>query len=148
MVPEHCSKGIDTSLQLPHSIVSTSRPSNSSMSKPRHNEPDLWKEAYQALYEDDEEKGQMQKLQTKLRKRLNDPTLDLGSELGYKKMISFINVAGDKIATKKHPERFSKVCQHMLQIKELVGAGVAVGGPYAAIPAAALFLVFSVCDAS
>jgi hypothetical protein len=109
--------------------------------------PHLWEEAYQALYEDSEEKHQMQKLQTKLRDRLNNPTLDLRSELGYKKITAFINTAGDKIAAKKRPERFSKVCEHMIQIKDLVGAGSAAGGPYAAIPAAALFLVFSVRSA-
>jgi hypothetical protein len=114
------------------------------MSKTGKHGPNLWKEAHQALYDDTEEKGQMQKLQIKLRERLSDPKLDLRSDIGYKKMVNFIKVAGEKIATKKRPERFSKVCQHMLQIKELVGAGVAVGGPYAAIPAAALFLVFSV----
>jgi hypothetical protein len=115
------------------------------MGKSGKNEPNLWKEAYQALYEDSEEKGQMQKLQFKLRKRLNEPTLDLKSELGHKKMLGFINTAGEKLAAKKRPERFNKICQHLLQIKELVGAGTAVGGPYIAIPAAALFLVFSVC---
>jgi hypothetical protein len=117
------------------------------MGKPGKDGPNLWKEAYQALYEDSEEKNQMQKLQVKLRKRLNDPNLDLRSELGYRKMTRFIKTAGDKIATKKRPERFSRVCQQMLQVKDLVGAGLAAGGPYAAIPAAALFLVFSVCNA-
>lgn len=110
-------------------------------------EPNLWREAYKALYADNGEKEHMQKVQAKLRKRLNQPDLNLKTDEGHKVMLSFINKQGGKIASKKHPERFSKVAHNMLAIKELFGAGADVGGPYVAIPVAALFMVFSVCPA-
>lgn len=112
--------------------------------KSGNKEPDLWREAYKALYADNAEKEHMQKLQAKLRKRLNQPDLDLKTDKGYKVMLSFINKQGSKMESKKRPERFSKVAHNMLVIKELFGAGAAVGGPYVAIPVAALFMVFSV----
>jgi hypothetical protein len=115
------------------------------MTKSGKREPNLWREAYKALYTDEEEKDHMQKLQAKLRQRLNNPTLNLKTEDGYKKLLKFISKEGAMLEAKKRPERFHKVSQNMLEIKSLVEAGAAVGGPYVAIPAAALFLVFSVC---
>jgi HD-GYP domain-containing protein (c-di-GMP phosphodiesterase class II) len=115
------------------------------MTKSGKREPNLWREAYKALYTDEEEKDHMQKLQAKLRQRLNNPTLNLKTEDGYKKLLKFISKEGAMLEAKKRPERFHKVLQNILEIKGLVEAGAAVGGPYVAIPAAALFLVFSVC---
>jgi hypothetical protein len=114
------------------------------MAKSAKRSPNLWREAYKALYTDEEEKEHMQKLQAKLRQRLNKPTLDLRTQDGYKKLLKFINNEGDMLKAKKRPEKFHKVSHNMLQVKDLVEAGVAVAGPYVAIPAAALFLVFSV----
>ena len=54
-------------------------------------EPNLWREAYKALYADGAEKEHMQKVQAKLRKRLNQPDLDLKTDKGYKVMLSFIS---------------------------------------------------------
>ncbi|KAL6160069.1 hypothetical protein ACJQWK_09530 [Exserohilum turcicum] len=111
--------------------------------KSEHEEPNLWKEAYKALYADNEEKEHMHKVQAKLRKRLNQPDLNLKTEEGHKVLMYFIGKQGVKMEAKKYPERFSKVSQNMSVIKELFGAGAAVGGPYVAIPVAALFMVFA-----
>lgn len=112
---------------------------------PTKKTPNMWRAAYTSLYEDDEKKEHMQKLQAKLRKRLNQPDLNLRTNEGHKVLLAFIGKQGSKIDAKKRPERFSKVAHNMLVIKDLFGAGAAVGGPYVAIPAAALFMVFSVC---
>jgi hypothetical protein len=115
-------------------------------SKHGKKEPNLWREAYKSLYAENGEKEHMQKVQAKLRKRLNQPDLDLKTDEGYNVMVSFISKQGSKMESKKRPERFSKVSQNMIAMKDLFGAGAAVGGPYVAIPVAALFMVFSVCS--
>ena len=115
------------------------------LKSPTKKSPNLWRAAYKNLFEDSENKEHMQKLQAKLKKRLNQPDLDLRTDAGHKVLLSFISKQGSKIEAKKRPERFSKVAHNMLVIKDLFGAGAAVGGPYVAIPAAALFMVFSVC---
>lgn len=113
--------------------------------KQTHKEANLWREAYKALYADPDEKETMQKVQAKLRKRLAQPDLDLRTDQGHQVLLSFISRQGSKMEGKKRPERFTKVAHNMVVIKELFGAGAAVGGPYVAIPIAALFMVFSVC---
>ncbi|KAH7087770.1 ankyrin repeat-containing domain protein [Paraphoma chrysanthemicola] len=88
--------------------------------------PNLWKEAYNALSEDDKGKERLQKLNTILKEQLGKPKLKVRSEDGYKQLQNLINRRSQALVAK------------------LVSAGANVAGPYVAIPAAALFLAFSV----
>jgi hypothetical protein len=99
-------------------------------STPTQRTPNLWKEAYNALSEDEKGKERLRKLNDILKRELGTPNIKMRSEDGYKRLQT-----SDKV---------NKICTNMLRIEELVAAGANVGGPYVAIPAAALFLAFSV----
>lgn len=106
--------------------------------------PNLWKEAYSALSEDDKGKERLHRLHTILKEQLNKPKLKLRSEDGYKQLQAFIDKRSKDLAASKTSEKIGKITDNMMTIQELVAAGANVGGPYVAIPAAALFLAFSV----
>jgi hypothetical protein len=108
--------------------------------------PNLWKEAYNALHHDEKGKERLDKLNTILRERLDKPKLRVRSEEGYKRLQILINEKSKELSANRSSEKIGKICDNMLTIQDLVAAGANVGGPYVAIPAAALFLVFSVCD--
>jgi hypothetical protein len=107
--------------------------------------PNLWKEAYTALSDDEKGKERLHKLNGILREQLGKPKLKVRSEDGSKQLQALISKRSQELAASKSSEKVGKICDNMLAIQELVAAGANVGGPYVAIPAAALFVVFSVC---
>jgi hypothetical protein len=115
------------------------------LSDPDKRIPNLWKEAYNALHHDDKGKERLDKLNVILRERLDKPKLKVRSEEGYKRLQILINEKSKELSANRSSEKIGKICDNMLTIQDLVAAGANVGGPYVAIPAAALFLVFSVC---
>lgn len=118
----------------------------STISKSGEHAQNLWKEAYKALCDDDQGRDRLHKLNKRLRVQLGKPKLNLRSEDGYKELLGLINTKSQKLlSNKKSSSKMAIVCDNMLRIKDLVAMGASVGGPYVAIPAAALFLVFSVC---
>jgi hypothetical protein len=108
--------------------------------------PNLWKEAYSALSEDDKGKERLRKLNDILKREIGAPNIKMRSEDGCKRLQALINQKSQSLAKSKTSEKVGKICSNMLRIEELVAAGANVGGPYVAIPAAALFLAFSVWD--
>jgi hypothetical protein len=116
----------------------------SKVSKSDRHTPNLWKEAYSALNEDDSGKERLQKLNIILKEQIGKPKLKVRSKEGYKQLQALIQEKSQSLAAGKSSEKFGKVGNNMLAIQELVSAGANVGGPYVAIPAAALFLAFSV----
>jgi len=107
--------------------------------------PNLWKEAYTALSEDEKGKERLRKLSAILKEQLGKPNLRLRSEDGCKQLQGLISKRSQELTANKSSEKVGKICDSMVAIQDLVAAGANVGGPYVAIPAAALFVVFSVC---
>jgi hypothetical protein len=105
----------------------------------------LWREAYSALGDDDKGKERLHKLNDILKQEIGKPHIKIRSEDGYKQLQALISKRSQSLAASKSSEKVGKICNNMLRIEELVAAGANVGGPYVAIPAAALFLAFSVC---
>jgi hypothetical protein len=105
----------------------------------------LWREAYSALSDDEKGKERLHKLNDILKQEIGKPNIKIRSEDGYKQLQALINKRSQSLAATKTSEKVGKICDNMLRIEELVAAGANVGGPYVAIPAAALFLAFSVC---
>jgi hypothetical protein len=106
--------------------------------------PNLWKEAYSALKDDEKGNERLSKLNEILKQEIGKPNIKIRSEDGYKQLQALINKRSQSLAASKSSEKVGKICDNMLRIEELVAAGASVGGPYVAIPAAALFLAFSV----
>jgi hypothetical protein len=106
--------------------------------------PNLWKEAYSALSDDEKGKERLTRLNEILKQEIGKPNLKIRSEDGYKQLQALINKRSQSLTASKGSEKVGKICNNMLRIEELVAAGANVGGPYVAIPAAALFLAFSV----
>lgn len=106
--------------------------------------PNLWKQAYQAL--NDEEKGRerLHKLNTMLKGELGKPNMKLRSEDGYQQLLAMIQKKARKLENGKSTEKIGRICNNMLKFQDIVAAGANVGGPYVAIPAAALFSALSV----
>jgi hypothetical protein len=117
---------------------------NSVVSNSSKRTPNFWKEAYNALSEDEKGKERLRKLNVILKEQVGKPKMKLRSEDGYKQLQALINKRSKSLAAGKSSEKFGKVSGNMLAIQDLVAAGANVGGPYVAIPAAALFLAFSV----
>lgn len=122
---------------MPGSTVSTSFGSG-------QRTPNLWKQAYQAL--NDEEKGRerLHKLNTMLKEQLGKPKMKLRSEDGYQQLLGLIQVKARQLEKSKSTEKVGRICSNMMKFQDIVAAGANVGGPYVAIPAAALFSAFSV----
>jgi hypothetical protein len=117
---------------------------SSGNSNPGKHTPNLWKEAYSALGEDGKGKERLEKLNTILMEQIGQPNLKIRSEDGYKQLQALINKKSQSLAAGKSSEKFGKISNNMLAIQDLVATGANMGGPYVAIPAAALFLAFSV----
>lgn len=124
---------------MPGSTVSRSSSSGS-----KKQTPNLWKQAYQAL--NDEEKGRerLHRLNTMLKEKLGKPKIKLRSEEGYEQLLGLIQGKARQMEKSKSTEKIGKVCNNMMIVQDIVAAGTNVAGPYVAIPAAALFLAFSV----
>ena len=122
---------------MPGSAISTS----SNFGK---HTPNLWKQAYQAL--NDEEKGRerLHKLNTMLKKQLGKPNMKLRSEDGYQQLLGLIQRKAQQLEKSKSTEKIGRICNNMMKFQDIVAAGTNVGGPYVAIPAAALFSALSV----
>lgn len=121
---------------MPNSVVSSSG----------KGAPNLWKEAYNALHAEEKGEQRLHKLHTIIKEQLGKPKLKLRTGDGYKQLFALIQKKSKRLEATKSSEKVGKICDNMLRIQELVAAGVNVGGPYVAIPAAALFLAFSVCS--
>ena len=117
---------------------------NSVVSNSSKRTPNLWKEAYSALNDDEKGKERLHRLNVIIKEQLGKPKLRLRSEDGYKQLAALIQKKSKSLEASKSSEKIGSICDNMLTIQELVSAGVNVGGPYVAIPAAALFLAFSV----
>lgn len=104
----------------------------------------LWKQAYQAL--NDEEKGRerLHKLNTMLKQELGRPNIKLRSDDGYRELFGMIQKKARRLESKRSTEKTGAICSNMTKIQDIVAAGANVGGPYVAIPIAALFSVFAV----
>ncbi|OAL50967.1 ankyrin [Pyrenochaeta sp. DS3sAY3a] len=118
---------------MPNSVVSSSG----------KGAPNLWKEAYNALNAEEKGEQRLRKLHAIIKEQLGKPKLKLRSGDGYKQLFALIQKKSKRLEASKSSEKVGKVCDNMLRIQDLVAAGVNVGGPYVAIPAAALFLAFS-----
>ncbi len=106
--------------------------------------PNLWKQAYQALNDEDKGRERLAKLITILKGELGKPNMKLRSDDGYKQLLSMIETKARKLENSKSVEKVGRICSKMMKFQDIVAAGAGVGGPYVAIPAAALFTVFSV----
>lgn len=117
---------------------------NSVVSKSGKTTPNLWREAYSALSEDEKGKERLHKLNVLIKEQLGKPKLKLRSEDGYKQLFALIQKKSKSLEASRSSEKVDRICKNMLTIQDLVATGANVGGPYIAIPAAALFLAFSV----
>lgn len=104
----------------------------------------LWKQAYETLKTEDKGRERLHKLNTKLKQELGKPDLKLRSDDGYRELLSMIQKKARKLESKKSTEKVGTVCSNMMKVESIVAAGANVGGPYIAIPAAALFCAFAV----
>jgi hypothetical protein len=116
----------------------------SSKSSSEKRTPNLWKEAYQALNDDEKGRERLHKLNTIIKEQLGKPKMKLRSEDGYKQLLGLIEKKARQIENSKSTEKIGRICDNMMNIQEIVAAGANVAGPYVAIPASALFLAFSV----
>lgn len=106
--------------------------------------PNLWKQAYQAL--NDEEKGRerLHKLNSMLKAELGKPNIKLRSDEGYQQLLGMIQTKARKLEGKKSVDKIGRICSKMMKFEDIVATGAGIAGPYVAIPAAALFSAFSV----
>lgn len=114
-----------------------------------HKTPDLWQEAYKALEHSEEGKERLPRLNEILRIQLGKPKLKIRSAEGLKELQTMIIKKAQELAAKQASGKMTKAgkaFENMAVIKDIVGQGLSAGGPYTAIPAAALFLAFSVCS--
>lgn len=111
---------------------------------PGKRKPNLWKQAYQALNDEDKGGERLQKLNTLLKQELGKPNIKLRSDDGYRELLDMIQKKARKVENKKSTEKIGAICSNMMKIEDIVAAGTNVGGPYVAIPVAALFSVFAV----
>jgi|SRR5690242_4344698 len=129
-----------------HSPLFVKMPSSnvSKSPNPGKRAPDLWKQAYQALNDEDKGRERLQKLNIMLKAELGRPSMKLRSEEGYQELLGMIQAKARKLENKKSVNKIGRICNNMMKFQDIVAAGAGVGGPYVAIPAAALFSVFSV----
>lgn len=130
----------------PASTVSTASTKSSKHGKAKkHKSPTtLWQEAYDALAEDEKGKERLQKLSNIIKDQIGKPKLKIRSDDGYAALSSLIQEKAKKLEDDKSSDKVDKITSNMMMIQDLVGAAAGVGGPYVALPAAALFLAFSV----
>ncbi|KAJ4353074.1 hypothetical protein N0V95_003669 [Ascochyta clinopodiicola] len=111
--------------------------------KARRKHVNIHEQAYEALKDDEKGRERLQKLNSIIKEQLGKPKLKLRSEDGYKQLLKLIHKKAESLEQSKSSEKVGRICKNMMSIQELVAAGANVGGPYIAIPAAALFLAFS-----
>lgn len=79
-----------------------------------------------------------------LKQELGKPNMKLRSDDGYRELFAMIQKKARKVESKKLTEKIENICSYIKPIEGIVSAAANVGGPYVAIPAAALFSVFAV----
>ncbi len=123
-----------------------------------HHAPDIWKDSYKALLHDTAGAKSLAKLTKKLKEAIEaqgvkaqgggggvSKELNLRSTDGYKQLRTLIDARCVELNKKKlASSKAASVCGNLLRLKDAVGAATSAGGPYVAIPVAALFMVFSV----
>jgi hypothetical protein len=109
---------------------------------------DLWLQAYEELKDEDKGKEKLRKLEKLLVEKLKKPGVKLRSEEGYQQLRGMIKDKAQKLESKKGIDKTESLFKNMMLFQDIVAAGAGVGGPYVAIPAAALFSVFTVSSSS
>lgn len=104
----------------------------------------LWKQAYQGLSEHPERGPRLEKLKALLKRDLGKPHIKPRSNDGVHELLCLVEVKKRQVESKKSTEKIQAACSHMNKVKDVFGAAADVGGPYVAIPVAALFSVFAV----
>ena len=122
--------------------MTTSVPSASAGSGKRTS--NLWKQAYQGLSEHPERGPRLEKLKALLKQDLGKPHIRLRSDDGVRELLSLMEEKKRQVESKKSTAKIQAACSHINSIKDVFGAAADVGGPYVAIPVAALFSVFAV----
>ncbi|KAJ8109195.1 hypothetical protein OPT61_g7638 [Boeremia exigua] len=105
--------------------------------------PNLWKQAYTALNDEEQGRERLAKLNTMLKGELGKPGIKLRTDDGYKQLLGMIQKKARRLENRKSMDKVARVCSNMMKFEDIVAAGAGVGGPYVAIPAAALFSVFA-----
>lgn len=104
----------------------------------------LWKQAYQGLSEHPERGPRLEKLKALLKRDLDKPHIKLRSDDGVRELLGLMEEKKRQVESKKSSAKIQAACSHINNVKEIFGAAADVGGPYVAIPVAALFSVFAV----
>ncbi|KAF1933635.1 uncharacterized protein M421DRAFT_395750 [Didymella exigua CBS 183.55] len=104
---------------------------------------DLWKQAYEALNDDDKGRERLQKLNAIVKQELGKSKIKLQSDDGYRELLGMIQRKPRKLESRKSTEKIGTVCSSMMKIEDIVATGANIGGRYVAIPAAALFSAFA-----
>lgn len=104
----------------------------------------LWKQAYQGLSEHPERGPRLEKLKALLKRDLGKPHIKLRSDDGVRELLGLMEEKKRQLERKKSTAKIQAACSHINNVKEVFGAAADVGGPYVAIPVAALFFVFAV----
>jgi hypothetical protein len=104
----------------------------------------FWKQAYEELNDEDKGREKLQKLDSLLTEKLQKPGVKLRSEEGYQQLRGMINDKAHQLERKKGVEKSGNLFKNMMLFQDIVAAGAGAGGPYVAIPAAALFSTFTV----
>jgi hypothetical protein len=131
---------VQVSYTMPISAIGAS-----ASASPAERTSNLWKQAYRDLSEDEERSPKLEKLKALLKHDLGKPHIKLRSDDGVHDLLKMMEEKRRTVQSKKSTEKIQSACSHMMKIQDVVGAGASVGGPYVAIPVAALFSVFAVC---
>ena len=112
------------------------------------NKSTFWKQAYEELNDEDKGRERLQKLDRLLTESLQKPGVKLHSEEGYLQLRGMINNKARQLERRKGVDRTESLFKNMMLFQDIVAAGAGAGGPYVAIPAAALFSAFTVSSGS
>ena len=96
------------------------------------------------------EKGRerLQKLDRLLTRKLQKPCVKLRSKEGCQQLRKMINDKAHQLERRKGIDKTDSLFKIMLLFQDIVAAGAGAGGPYVAIPAAALFSAFTVSSSA
>jgi hypothetical protein len=108
----------------------------------------FWKQAYEELNDEDKGRERLQKLDRLLTEKLQKPGVKLRSEEGYQQLRGMINDKAHQLERRKGVDKTESLFKNMMLFQDIVAAGAGAGGPYVAIPAAALFSAFTVSSSS
>ena len=108
----------------------------------------FWKQAYEELNDEDKGRETLQKLDRLLTAKLQKPGVKLRSEEGYQQLRGMINDKARQLERRKGVDKFGGLFKNLMLFQDIVAAGAGAGGPYVAIPAAALFSAFTVSSSS